>query len=185
MATKGAENVGTLSILSKAVRPTVAQQFGGTLTRTLASKSTWLITAATFGVELAVLSWQYCISGTIKERETFWHRVKTSFLSNVASVCGGALGSAIGCVVGNLICPGVGGLIGMGIGQLIGGVAAGLGPSYYLDRGAQSIENYAAEHELTVEQVELSYDKSCQILGLPDDPKRILSKSIIERATKS
>ena len=98
----------------------------------ISNKTTWILTAGVFVMEVGVLAYQRYYRKTIDD-DTFKRRVKSSFMSNAAGVVGGSMGAFIGSFLGNLIAPGIGGYIGSIIVGLVGSVTSSVMTDYYFD----------------------------------------------------
>lgn len=98
----------------------------------LFNKTTWVLTAGIFIVELGVLTYQRFYSNKI-DGETYKRRIKASFFSNAAGVIGGSFGAFIGSFFGNICLPGIGGYVGSMLFGLIGGGGSAMLTDYYFD----------------------------------------------------
>ena len=110
-------------------------------------------------------------------------RLKTSAASIIAGVIGGSVGSGVGTVIGNFILPGAGGLVGSILGEIIGGVGVGIKISEVLDRNSLSLEAYVKEN-ISEEEMDLSFEKACAVLGLSERAVQQLSKARIKQMFK-
>ena len=110
-------------------------------------------------------------------------RLKTSAASIIAGAIGGAVGSGVGTVIGNFILPGTGGLVGSILGEIIGGVGVGLKTSKVMDRNSLSLAAYVKKN-ISEEEMDLSFEKACAVLGFSEKTVQQLSKKKIEKMFK-
>ena len=119
-----------------------------------------------------MLSYERHVLGNISS-ERYWHLIKTSAASNVASVVGSSLGLGIGNFIGvgigcffGPIGAAVGGAIGSVLGSIIGGILGNLGMRKFM--GGSQVE-VTEQKKVTDKEKEVKYIEACKILNAKQD----------------